>query len=310
VTDHQPVLIEEVLEALAVMPRDWYVDGTYGRGGHSAGILAGLGPDGRLLGLDRDPAAIAAATLRFGDDPRFLIRQGSFSQLDHFVDEAFRGRKVDGVLLDLGVSSPQLDEAQRGFSLNRDGPLDMRFDPGSGISAAEWLATVKEKDLVDVLFQLGEERRARAIARAVVTTRREQPLTRTSQLAELVAGVVRADKPGRHPATRTFQAIRMFLNDELGALARGLDAALKVLAPGGRLCVISFHSLEDRLVKRFMRRHSQPDPVYRGLPDIPPEAQAKLKLIGKARRATAAEVARNPRSRSATLRTAECLINA
>ena len=186
----------------------------------------------------------------------------------------------------------------------------MRFDPNKGTSAADWLATVDEKTLADVLYRLGEERRSRAIAKAVVTARRETPLTRTQQLAELVAGVVRADKPGRHPATRTFQAIRMFINDELGELAKGLTAALKVLAPGGRLCVISFHSLEDRLVKRFLRRHSEPDPVYRGLPEIPAEARPVLKLLGKPVRASAAEIARNPRSRSATLRVAECLTDA
>ena len=309
-TDHQPVLCEEVLQALAVNPGGCYVDGTYGRGGHSAGIVAGLGADGRLLVVDRDPVAIEAASQRFGAEARLVIRQGSFADLADLVADVFGDRKVDGVLLDLGVSSPQLDEAERGFSLTRDGPLDMRFDPNRGMSAAEWLLKVDEKDLADVLRQLGEERQARRIARAVVTSRQQQPLTRTAQLAELVASVVRADKPGRHPATRTFQAIRIFINDELGALARGLDAALACLAPSGRLCVISFHSLEDRIVKRFMRRNSEPDPVYRGLPHIPAEAQPKLRYVGKAVRPSAAEVAANPRSRSAILRTAECLISA
>jgi 16S rRNA (cytosine1402-N4)-methyltransferase len=310
VTDHQPVLSEEVLQALAVNPEGYYVDGTYGRGGHSAGIVAGLGAEGRLLAVDRDPAAIEAASQRFGAEPRFVIRQGSFADLGDLVADVFGGRKVDGVLLDLGVSSPQLDEAERGFSLTRDGPLDMRFDPSRGMSAAEWLLKVDEKDLADVLRQLGEERQARRIARAVVTSRQQRPLTRTGQLAELVASVVRTDKPGRHAATRTFQAIRIFINDELATLERGLDAALANLGPAGRLCVISFHSLEDRIVKRFMRRHSEPDPVYRGLPQIPRAAQPKLRRVGKAVRASAAEVAANPRSRSATLRTAECLTSA
>ncbi len=300
-------MCKEVLQALALNPGGRYVDGTYGRGGHSAGIVAGLGSEGRLLVVDRDPAAIEAASRRFGADPRVVIRPGSFADLEALVAEVFAGGKVDGVLLDLGVSSPQLDDAERGFSLTRDGPLDMRFDPSRGMSAAEWLLTVDEKDLADVLRQLGEERQAKRIARAVVTRRHEQPLTRTGQLAELVASVVRADKPGRHPATRTFQAIRMFINDELGALERGLGAAAACLAPKGRLCVISFHSLEDRMVKRFMRRHSEPDPVYRGLPRIPPEARPTLRRVSKAVRPSAAEVAANPRSRSATLRTAECL---
>lgn len=303
-------MCEEVLQALALNPGGRYVDGTYGRGGHSAGIVAGLGSEGRLLVVDRDPVAIEAASRRVGADPRVVIRQGSFADLEALVAEVFAGGKVDGVLLDLGVSSPQLDDAERGFSLTRDGPLDMRFDPNRGMSAAEWLLTVDEKDLADVLRQLGEERQARRIARAVVTRRHQQPLTRTGQLAELVASVVRADKPGRHPATRTFQAIRMFINDELGALERGLDAAAACLAPAGRLCVISFHSLEDRMVKRFMRRHSEPDPVYRGLPHIPPEARPTLRRVSKAVRPSAAEVAANPRSRSATLRAAECLNDA
>jgi 16S rRNA (cytosine1402-N4)-methyltransferase len=212
---------------------------------------------------------------------------------------------LQGVLLDLGVSSPQLDEARRGFSFMQDGPLDMRMDNESGISAAQWLARATEREIADVLFKLGEEKFSRRIARAIVTTRGSQPITSTRQLAELVAGAVPTREPGKHPATRTFQAIRIHVNRELEEIEAALPQAVNLLAPGGRLCVISFHSLEDRMVKRFMRREAQGDPIYAELPDVPPHARPRLKLVGGAVMASDAEVAANPRARSAVLRVAE-----
>ena len=283
------------------------MDGTFGRGGHSRAILEELGSAGRLLAIDRDPQAIAEAPETITNDPRVELINGKFSDLERYAADRKLLGTVDGLLLDLGVSSPQLDEAGRGFSFRSDGPLDMRMDPASGTSAADWLATVDEKRLKKVLWKFGEESFATRIARAICRAREEQPITRTSQLADVVAEAVPRSRNKRHPATKTFQAIRIFINDELGELAAALDASLTLLRPGGRLCVISFHSLEDRAVKRFMRQASQEPEQYRGLPDIPPQFRPKMKVVGKAQAPGADEIASNARARSARLRVAERL---
>lgn len=301
------MLVEEVLAALAVQPSGCYLDATFGRGGHSARILAALGLEGRLLALDRDPAAIAAGRARFTGDPRLVLVQGEFAALTALWSAHLAPRRCDGLLFDLGVSSPQLDQSDRGFSFQHDGPLDMRMDPTQGPSAASWLGHARQDEIRDVIATLGEERFANRVAGAIVEARQQQPLTRTSQLAAVIARAVRTREPGKHPATRSFQAIRMHINDELGQLARALEASLQLLAPGGRLAVISFHSLEDRLVKNFMRKHSSVDPVLAGLPVVPASAQPPLKLVGRKQRAGAAEVRTNPRARSALLRVAEML---
>ena len=304
-TAHTPVLLDEVLDGLAVKASGHYCDGTFGRGGHSAAILGRLGPAGRLCAIDRDPEAIAAGRERFAGDARLTLVRGSFGRLEERVRAAGLEGGLQGVLLDLGVSSPQLDEARRGFSFMQDGPLDMRMDNESGISAAQWLARATEREIADVLFRLGEEKFSRRIARAVVAARAVTPITTTRQLAEIVAAAVPTREPGKHPATRTFQALRIHVNRELEEIEAALPQAVGLLAPGGRLCVISFHSLEDRLVKRFMRREAQGDPVYAGLPNVPPHARPRLKLVGGAVMPRDEEVAANPRSRSAVLRVAE-----
>jgi len=306
VDEHIPVLVDEVLEVLAPSAGGFYVDGTFGRGGHTARLLQAIGASGSVLALDRDPQAIAAGHQRFPDEPRLELVHADFAQLSRVVAEHGRDRPVRGVLLDLGVSSPQLDDPSRGFSFSKDGPLDMRMDPTRGESAADFVARADERELFQVIAELGEERHARRIARAIVSTRVEAPLRRTGELAELVQRVVRTHD-GKHPATRTFQALRMHVNDELGQLQRGLEAAFAVLAPGGRLAVISFHSLEDRRVKHFIRERSMIDPVYAGLPNIPESAQPRMREVGRKHRASDAEIARNPRSRSAVLRCGERL---
>jgi 16S rRNA (cytosine1402-N4)-methyltransferase len=302
------VLVEEAVAALAIGPagaqRRLYVDATFGRGGHSARILGALGPDDRLLAIDRDPAAVAAARRRFESEPRLVVAGAAFSALETLVQAHGEGRPCCGILFDLGVSSPQLDEGARGFSFQHDGPLDMRMDPTGGESAAAWLARAHGDEIRDVIGRLGEERFAGRIARAIVESRAEEAITTTGRLAQVVAGAVRTRERGKHPATRTFQAIRMHINDELGELARGLEAGLRALAPGGRLAVISFHSLEDRMVKQFMRREAQPDPAWARLPVAPPFSPS-LRLVGKKLRAGDDEVAENPRARSAILRVAE-----
>jgi len=305
VVPHVPVLKDEVLHYLAVRPDGVYVDGTFGRGGHSRAILAGLGPDGRLLALDRDPVAVAAGEELAATDPRFRIRHSRFSALGAVLaDEGLAGR-VQGILLDIGVSSPQLDDPARGFGFRADGPLDMRMDPGAGVSAADWLAVAAEDDIAGVLWRYGEERASRRIARAIVVARTAEPVRTTGQLAAIIAGVVRGE-PGRHPATRSFQAIRIHINAELDELEAALAAARAALAVGGRLCVISFHSLEDRLVKRFMRDHSRVDPALRRLPVVPDSARPDLALVTtRGVRAGDAELVANPRARSAVLRVAE-----
>jgi 16S rRNA (cytosine1402-N4)-methyltransferase len=303
---HRPVLYGEVMDGLAVQADGTYLDGTFGRGGHARGVLDQLGPGGRLLLMDKDPDAIAVAERLFGGDPRVAVFRGSFALLAQW-DATASG--LDGVLFDLGVSSPQLDVAERGFSFGKDGPLDMRMDPDSGESAAQWLAHADEREIADVLFVYGEERQSRRIARAIVAARAQKALERTAQLAEVIASVVPRGEQKIHPATRSFQGIRIFINRELADLETGLDAALARLRPGGRLAVISFHSLEDRIVKQFIVRHAKAPPANRRLP----VAQAfvpTLRAIGDARKASEAEVAANPRARSAVLRVAEKLAEA
>lgn len=305
--EHIPVLVDEVLEALAPAADGFYVDATFGRGGHTARLLEALGGEGRVLAIDRDPQAIAFGRQRFAGEMRLALIQAPFANLQEVVRTHAGGRKADGILLDLGVSSPQLEEAARGFSFAKDGPLDMRMDPSQGEPVADWLARAGGDEMRKVIAELGEERFARRVAEAVLASRRETPITRTAQLAAIIARAVRTREPGKHPATRTFQALRIFINDELGQLRIALAAAYDVLAVGGRLAVISFHSLEDRTVKEFMRTGSSVDPVYAGLPVIPAHAEPTLKLVGRKRKPGAAEVARNPRSRSAILRVAEKL---
>lgn len=304
---HEPVLLAEVLEALNVQPEGRYLDATFGRGGHVAAVLARLGQSGSVVALDRDPEAVRAGRERFAGDARVTLLKGAFAHIATLVAEAGIAGRFDGLLFDLGVSSPQLDEAARGFSFSHDGPLDMRMDNESGMTAAAWLARAPEHEIVTVIREYGEERFARRIAAAIVQARTQQPIVRTAQLAELVAQAVPVREPGKHPATRTFQAIRIHVNAELDQIDAALAQSLDLLRPGGRLCVISFHSLEDGRVKRFMQRQSQEDPVYAGLPEVPAHARPKLRRIGKAIHPGAAEVARNPRARSAILRVAERL---
>jgi 16S rRNA (cytosine1402-N4)-methyltransferase len=300
---HLPVLFEQVMEGLRVLPDGTYLDGTFGRGGHARGVLDKLGPGGRLLLMDKDPEAIAVAGREFAGDPRVAIRRGSFADLAQW-DATDAG--LDGVLFDLGVSTPQLDVAERGVSFGKDGPLDMRMDPDSGESAAQWLARADEREIADVLWTYGEERLSRRIARTIVARRAEQPITRTAQLAELIASAVPRGGDKIHPATRSFQAIRIFINRELADLETGLDAAYARLNAGGRLAVISFHSLEDRIVKRFIAAHAKAPAGNRRLP-VPQAFTPTLRAIGDARKADSAELAFNPRARSAVLRVAEKL---
>ncbi|WP_423185274.1 16S rRNA (cytosine(1402)-N(4))-methyltransferase RsmH [Alishewanella sp. d11] len=304
---HISVLLAETLAGLAIKADGIYVDGTFGRGGHSREIIKQLGPNGRLYAIDRDPTAIAAAAPLLAD-ARFHITHSPFAALATIAENEAIFGKIDGILLDLGVSSPQLDDAERGFSFMRDGPLDMRMDPTSGMSAADWLATADVEDITFVLREYGEEKFAWRIANAIVTQRQEQPLLRTAELAALISQAVpKSAKEKKHPATRSFQAIRIYVNSELEQVNLALQGAMAALKPGGRLCVISFHSLEDRMVKQFMRRHSKAEPVPRGMPltDAQLYKAIPLKLVGKAIMPSAAELAANPRARSAVLRIAE-----
>ncbi|WP_159017325.1 16S rRNA (cytosine(1402)-N(4))-methyltransferase RsmH [Cognatiluteimonas profundi] len=300
---HLPVLYAQVIEGLRVIPDGVYLDGTFGRGGHARGVLERLGPDGRLLLMDKDPEAIAVAERDFGGDARVSIRRGSFAELAQW-DATDAG--LDGVLLDLGVSSPQLDVAERGFSFGKDGPLDMRMDPAAGESAAQWLARADEREIADVLWTYGEERLSRRIARTLVARRAEQPITRTAQLADIIASAVPRGASKIHPATRSFQAIRIHINRELADLEVGLDAAYARIKVGGRLVVVSFHSLEDRIVKRFIAGHAKAPPGNRRMP-VPQPFIPTLREIDGAQRADEAELAANPRARSAVLRIAERL---
>ena len=302
---HVPVLLGPVLEGLEIIADGLYVDGTFGRGGHSSAILKQLNAGGRLIAIDRDPQAIAAAVPQLTNDPRFTLIRSDFANLARQLDEMGFTGGVDGLLLDLGVSSPQLDEAKRGFSFLRDGPLDMRMDPDAGISAAEWLKTANEKALKQVIYKYSEERDASRIARAIVAARAISKIETTRQLADVVSSVVPAHTRKKHPATKTFQAIRIFINDELEQLEAVLEQSLELFATGGRLSVISFHSLEDRIVKRFMRDASREPEQWRGMPNVPAEFRPKLKLIGKVITASAEEIAANVRARSARLRIAE-----
>lgn len=306
--EHRPVLLAEALDGLAIADDGWYVDGTYGRGGHSTEILARIGERGRLLALDKDPEAVVDGRRRFGADARFAIEHAGFEQLREVVPPWLGNNKLAGVLLDLGVSSPQLESPERGFSFSRDGPLDMRMNTTRGRTAAQWLAAVSEAELVAVLKRYGEEPKARRIAAAIVAARKTTPLTTTRQLAELVTGAAPSGPSRIHPATRVFQALRIVVNEELEALERALEASVDLLADGARLVVISFHSLEDRIVKRFIAKESRGDPVYAGLPDIPIAARARLKAVGKLVRPSEPELAANPRARSARLRIAERLV--
>nr|WP_086938456.1 16S rRNA (cytosine(1402)-N(4))-methyltransferase RsmH [Thaumasiovibrio occultus] len=309
---HISVLLHESIDGLAIKPDGIYVDGTFGRGGHSRQILARLGEKGRLIAIDRDPQAIAeAATI---NDDRFEIVHGPFSGIAQYITERGLSGKIDGVLLDLGVSSPQLDDAERGFSFMRDGPLDMRMDPTSGQSVAQWLLTEDEDHIAWVIREFGEDRFAKRIARAIVLHREDEnkePLTRTLQLANLVAEAVPFKDKHKHPATRTFQAFRIYINSELEEIDTALKGALEVLAESGRLSVISFHSLEDRMVKRFIRKQSKGPEVPHGLPlteaQIRELGSAAMKAVGKALKPSKAEIDHNPRSRSSVLRVAEKL---
>ncbi len=305
--EHLPVLLAEVLEQLQVRPGGVYVDGTFGRGGHAREVLARIGPGGRLVAFDRDPDAVSVATREFGSDGRFMIERAAFTNLERKAAEWGLTGTVDGILVDLGVSSPQLDDAERGFSFLADGPLDMRMDPDSGVSAAEWLQHTPESELLRVLREYGEERFARRIVRAIVARRATSPMTRTSELAELVASAVPSREPGKHPATRTFQAVRIAVNGELDELEAFLPQCARVLKPGGRLCVISFHSLEDRMVKRFLRGPSEPTDGPRGLPRIVADGP-RMRPLGRAIRAGRDELSSNPRARSAVLRTGERIV--
>jgi len=301
------VLAAEALAGLALEAGGYYVDATFGRGGHTALILQALGPEGRVLALDRDPQAIEAGRKQFAHEVRLTLIHASFADLAALVPAHAQQHPCRGVLFDLGVSSPQLDDPRRGFSFRAAGPLDMRMDPTRGQPVSSWLARASLDEIRQVIATFGEERFARRVAQAIVARRSTAPLEDTADLAALVAGAVRTREPGKHPATRTFQALRMFINDELGQLERGLTGALEALAPGGRLAVISFHSLEDRAVKRFLQRAARVDPALGKLPVIPAEARPRLKLIGRKLRAAPAEITRNPRARSALLRVAERL---
>lgn len=301
---HDTVLLAPAIDALVTDTGGCYIDGTFGRGGHSRELLARLGEGGRVLAIDRDPQAIEAAAA-LGGDPRFAIERGNFSALGEFARRRGWWGKVDGILLDLGVSSPQLDESARGFSFLRDGPLDMRMNPDEGMSAADWLEGATEKEIADVLWSYGEERFSRRMARAIVSARSEAPIVSTAALAQIIAAANPAWEKGKHPATRAFQAIRIFVNRELDELSAGLPVAVDALRVGGRLVVISFHSLEDRIVKRFLQRQARGEAPPRSVPVTDDQIVRSLKLIGKPVKPDAQEVAANPRARSAVLRVAE-----
>jgi len=309
---HTPVLLPQVLAALNIRASGTYLDATYGRGGHAGAILQNLIANGRLLCLDRDSDAIDDARSRFAADPRVSFFLAPFSSLADCADRVLPGLKFDGILFDLGVSSPQVDDPMRGFSFMQDGPLDMRMTPGVGVSAADVVNGAPLNELIRIFREYGEERHAPRIARAIVKDRESKPFEGTLELAGMIARVAHSrDAAGRpqhkHPATRVFQALRIHVNRELAELEAALDAALARLAPQGRLAVISFHSLEDRMVKQFMRRHSSADPMYAGLPTMPAHARPKLKLVGKSIQADPNETSLNPRARSARLRVAERL---
>ena len=303
---HTPVLLNEILQGLKIHSDGVYIDCTFGRGGHSRAILEQLGENGRLLAFDKDPDAIAAVDAQLLDDSRFTLMHGSYTRLEETVKTMKLTKKVNGVFLDLGVSSPQLDDASRGFSFLRDGELDMRMDNSQGMTAAEWLNQATAEEIANVLYEYGDERFSRRIARAIVEQREEAPIMRTKQLADLVASAIPRKEKDKHPATRTFQAIRIFINRELEELDSVLTQAMNVLAANGRLLVISFHSLEDRIVKRFMRDQSRGVDLPREIPVTHDVFKSKLIIVGKPVRCQPGEIKNNPRARSAVLRIAEC----
>lgn len=305
---HTPVLLTEVLEHLRISDDGVYIDCTFGRGGHARAILGRLGQRGRLLGIDRDPEAVAEARSLQEADRRFSIERGSFSMLEHVATRNGVAGKVNGVLFDLGVSSPQLNDPRRGFGFAQDGPLDMRMDPETGIAAAQWLALAKEREIAEVLSRFGEERFARRISRAIVAARSMAPITTTGQLARVIVRANPLWERRTHPATRSFQAVRIFLNQELDEIELALPQAVRILTRGGRLLAISFHSLEDRIVKRFLRKQARGDAYPRGVPAPAAQPGPTLRIIGKAVRATRREIESNPRARSAVLRVAESLV--
>ncbi|MDE0479486.1 MAG: 16S rRNA (cytosine(1402)-N(4))-methyltransferase RsmH [Gammaproteobacteria bacterium] len=304
---HQPVMRAAVVEALNLRQDGVYLDATFGRGGHSAAILQRLGTGGRLLAMDRDPEAIAAAREMAAGDSRLEVIDRRFGELRSELAERGLEGAVDGILFDLGLSSPQVDDSSRGFSFSGDGPLDMRMDPRTGSSAAEWIETASERELADAIFRYGEERHSRRIAARIIKERKNEPIATTGRLAAIVASALPRRERRKHPATRAFQGIRIHINEELDELHKGLAGALEALRNGGRLAVISFHSLEDRIVKRFILEQSRGDDFPRDLPVTKGQLRERIRPIGKSRRATAIEVARNPRARSAVLRVAEKL---
>lgn len=304
---HAPVLHQEVIDGLAIRPDGYYVDGTYGRGGHARSILAALGEQGRLIVMDRDPQAIADARASLGADRRVTIIHDDYANMQAQIAGLELQQQIDGILLDLGVSSPQLDDARRGFSFQQNGPLDMRMNPEAGQSAAAWLRQADEAEIAKVLWEYGEERHSRRIARKIVERRVDDPIEDTATLARLISDIVPRPKNNRHPATRSFQAIRIHINQELSQIQRLLDSIFDILRVGGRLLVISFHSLEDRLVKRFFKTHSTREKLPRGLPlrDSELKSVIPLRLLGRAIKASVKELSVNPRARSAVLRIAE-----
>lgn len=303
---HITVMLQGAVAALVTDPHGFYIDGTFGRGGHSALLLSQLSEQGRLLAIDKDPVAVAEAQRRFGNDPRFMIEHGAFSEMQSFVEKRGMAGQVTGILLDLGVSSPQLDDPSRGFSFQQDGPLDMRMNTTVGESAADWINRAAEAEIADVLFHYGEERFSRRMAKAIVEARVQAPITTTARLASIISAANPRWEKGKNPATRAFQGIRIHINRELEEIESCLDQALEILALSGRLVVISFHSLEDRIVKRFIRRHVKGDEhLPSGVPFTQSMLNQRLKSVGKAVKASAAEVDANPRSRSAVMRVAE-----
>ncbi len=304
---HQAVMVTEVLKGLNIQPQSVYLDATFGRGGHARAILKELGQKGRLLAMDRDPTAIEAGLMLQREDPRLSLQLGPFSGLYQFCESQNLVGKVAGVLLDLGVSSPQLDNKERGFSFREEGPLDMRMDPTSGFSAAEWINQASEEEISKVLKEYGEERFHKRIARAIIAARSQAPITTTVQLAEIIKKANPAWEKHKHPATRSFQAIRIWVNNELNELSAGLEQGLAVLSPEGRLVVISFHSLEDRIVKQFIQKHERGDDHPRGLPVTFDKLNRKCRRIGRKTKPSDSEIAQNPRARSAVMRVAEKL---
>ncbi|MCU7833638.1 MAG: 16S rRNA (cytosine(1402)-N(4))-methyltransferase RsmH [gamma proteobacterium symbiont of Taylorina sp.] len=305
--EHKPVLLKESLDALRIKPEGVYVDGTFGRGGHSHFILQQLNESGKLIAFDKDPQAISTAQEKYSNDPRFKIHHGSFAEMEVYLSRLGLCEKVDGILLDLGVSSPQLDDPRRGFSFQTSGPLDMRMNDQVGMSASQWINKAKEEDIASVLYEYGEERYSRRIAKAIIWARKEQPLNDTKQLAEIIKQAHPRWEKKKHPATRSFQGIRIFINNELDDLEQCLMQSYHCLAKGGNIAVISFHSLEDRKVKRFFRRMAEGKQLPPDLPVIEADIDRKMKLVGKRIKAGKQELADNPRARSAVLRVAKKL---